>query len=488
MKQSVQKRWLWPSLFFILFSLKLQVYAAQPASSQASESRQSSQSTQKLQNQQACVHKLYSEAFSKDTTFGISSDSLVVANISLDGLEKSDSVVVLRELFHHNGQMFSCAKLEEEVNRLKALDLFSAVSVELLPFVKGDETGIESLTEVQIIYHLQEMTPWMLLPAGKTSDQDGLMLGLSLFHLNLAGRDIRGEVQARGSLQPLLSSKEYLLQFSSPWLVEYPVEWEAVFMRTDSWNALKNYAENSWWVKNRFIWRFWGDLGLQVASEYLLLEHDEQNLAWSAAENSFDHFLLAGLGMVWDTRDVLQNTHKGWRSEALVRQAAGDLHFQDYLLDNRVWLSHKQHILHASSLNRWRPGLESFYMRNHLGGMNSLRGYAPDSSLWAIDEHLFTLEYRYEFFGHKRVQAGPLDLAFGLQWVSGTDMALIRQNDEEYQWLNPGVFSGIHLLLPGLERIRLEVATHQPKAGEEYPLEISLALFGKSTTQRWRGR
>jgi hypothetical protein len=74
------------------------------------------------------------------------------------------------------------------------------------------------------------------------------MLGLALANLNVLGEDIRAEVQYRTSTDPFLDNNEYALYVSSPYFFGLPLGWNFEFLRTDSYDDIRGYQDDSWLV------------------------------------------------------------------------------------------------------------------------------------------------------------------------------------------------------------------------------------------------
>ena len=107
---------------------------------------------------------------------GTCTDGTVVQSIRLEGLKHTNPRVVERELVNREGEPFTAEKFEAEKLRLQDLDLFTEVSV-------ACEGGA-------LTYSFKEIFRWIPAPAGKKTDRDGLMLGLALANINVAGEDI----------------------------------------------------------------------------------------------------------------------------------------------------------------------------------------------------------------------------------------------------------------------------------------------------------
>jgi outer membrane protein assembly factor BamA len=435
-----------------------------------------------------------------------------IVSITISGLQHTQPAVVSRELQHAVGGTFNCSVWGKEQKALQSLDIFAAIQLIPSPGVPAKfaaalpATGFKGHAQdsntVALEYVFVEMFRYMALPALKSSDQDGVMLGLSAFTLNLLGRDIWLEVQARTSINPLLNSTEYMVKSSSPWLGSLPLQYELVFLRTDSYNQLKEFTEKSWWNQLHLQYPIWQLSNQQVLSAVVQNE-------WLYVLNGMHY--RSGVGLNWDGRDRKTNTHDGVLLQAKLLKggglhmgtlsdeysgAGGISNYWEYLLDSRGWFSKGKHIVHGASFVRYRPGLREFYLLTHAGGPNSVRGVQALAQNWGRHEALFTAEYRYEFFDLKPFTILGQKGIWGLQTVLGIDAgvlwgrkplgeiapAVFREARPNPVYL-AGVYGGVHLLIPGLERLRFEYGMDG-----QFSAVFSFGMFEKAETQQWHGR
>ena len=99
-------------------------------------------------------------------------EGTVISSISYEGLEHTKNRVVDRELLNKVGEPYSAEKFDLEKRRLQDLDLFTSVSARC-------EGG-------NLTYSFVEIFRWIPAPAGKTTDRDGLMLGVALARISVA--------------------------------------------------------------------------------------------------------------------------------------------------------------------------------------------------------------------------------------------------------------------------------------------------------------
>lgn len=409
-------------------------------------------------------------------------DGAKIAGVRFEGLERTNTRVVERELQHKVGGFFSSDEFESEKLRLQDLDLFTEISVTCENASGGS---------LNLVYHFKEIFRWIPAPAGKTTDRDGLMVGLALANLNVAGEDIRAEVQYRTAVNPIFDKNEYAFYASSPYFFGLPLGWNFEFLRTDSYDDLRNFRDES------FLW----DLDL----DYEFLPHFSLLGTVAARNLEYAAFLPeAGLGFAFDYRDSKLDTRKGVYFEyMLTHVGAGDTHdadcggilpckemggenFWEYLTDARAYFTVNRFVTGATALVRLRPGDVERYDYFYHGGTNTFRGLdGPDSLHLGIHEAILTLEERFVLIERHAASVWGINFFYGIQLVAGLDASILWDKG------NPGwddyegaVYGGVHLVIPALDRIRFEVG-YSPDTGEP---KFTFGLFDKTTSARWRSR
>ncbi len=394
-------------------------------------------------------------------------DGKRIASVRLAGLEDTDPRVVERELFHSPGAKFSGREFLDEKSRLESLDIFSDVSIACSE-TEGGGLALE--------YRLTELLHWIPSPAGKKTDQDGWMLGVALAHLNVLGEDIRVEAQYRTSIDPLFDSKEFAIYASSPWLGNLPVSWNLEFLRTDSWDDLRGFDDRSWFLHLELDAKLFRNLYVVFSPSYRYVER-------------FGSVPDLGVGALLENRDSKTDPRRGAFEEFRVtRYGAFDSsveNFVEYLWDNRLYVSRGRWITGASSLVRFRPGRQMFFDRLHQGGANTLRGFSPDSSVHGRHEAIWNIEERFVLLERRPFTVLGANLFWGLQLVAGVEGSFLWDNRmpgwEDYR---QSVYGGIHVLIPALDRLRIE-AGYSPDGGG---VKISIGLYDKNVSLRWRSR
>ena len=435
-------------------------------------------------------------------------EGTLISAISFEGLEHTKPRVVERELLNRVGEPFSAEKFEAEKRRLQDLDLFTEITVSCSANLNSSDSPREdSLSSFvfrlsSVTYSFKEIFRWIPSPAGKETDRDGLMIGLALANLNVLGEDIRAEVQYRTSTDPFLKNNEYAFYVSSPYLFGFPLGWNFEFLRTDSYDDIHGYQDDSWLV----------DLDL----DYEMLPH--LSLLGTVAGRVLKEAAFLpefGLGFAFDFRDSKLDTRKGVYYEYMLThvgagnnqdsgcdvsdgencEGMGGENYWELLTDARAYWTLSRFVTGATALARYRPGDVKFYDYYYHGGPNTFRGRggsalggkedSADSVRLGVHEVLLTLEERFVLMERHAASVMGVNFFYGVQLVAGFDGSLLwdsgRPGWDDYEG---AVYGGLHLVIPALDRIRFEVG-YRPDRGEP---AFYFGLFDKVTSSRWRSR
>ena len=392
------------------------------------------------------------------------SDGAKIESIEFEGLEHTKPRVVWRELTHKVGGSFSQKTFESEKLRLQDLDLFTDIYV--------------SCKNGNVVYNFKEIFRWIPSPDSKTTDRDGLMLGLALANLNVLGEDIRAEVHYRTAIDPFFENNEYAFYASSPYLFGIPLGWNIDFTRTDSWDDLREFKDASWLLSLDLNWKF--------VPHYSLLG----KLTYRYLENGPGVLPEFGLGFAVDYRDSELDTRKGFYFESDVTHVGvggrqGE-NFVEFLEDARAYYTLGRFVTGATALVRLRPGDVKRYDYFYHGGTNSFRGLnSPDADHLGVHEMLLNLEERFVLLERRSASLWGINFFYGIQLVAGFDASVLwDQGAPGWKNYEGAVYGGLHIVIPALDRIRFEVG-YSPDTGKP---KFSWGILGKTTTQRWRSR
>jgi outer membrane protein assembly factor BamA len=423
-------------------------------------------------------------------------DGTVISSVRFEGLEHTNPRVVQRELLNKAGEAFSTEKFETEKRRLQDLDLFTDITVECSSGL--DSSGAlhpqNDVGATRLTYRFQEIFRWIPAPAGKKTDRDGLMIGLALANLNVLGEDIRAEVQYRTSTDPFLDNNEYAFYASSPYLFGLPLGWNLEFLRTDSYDDIRGFQDDSWLL----------DLDL----DYGITPHLSLLMTVAGRELKDAAFLPeVGFGFAFDFRDSKLDSRQGVYFEYMLTHVGegddrdfscniiddgatcdggmGGENYREFLTDARAYYTLWRFVTGATALVRYRLGDVERYDYYYHGGANTFRGHEADSNYLGVHEVLLTLEERFVLMERHAASLWGIDFFYGVQLVAGLDGSLLwdkgRPGWDDYEG---AVYGGIHLVIPALDRIRFEVG-YSPDKGEPV---FYFGLFDKVTSSRWRSR
>lgn len=392
---------------------------------------------------------------------------------SYEGLRNTKSFVVDRELSQGVGDSLSCRVLDRERKALEGLDLFASAE----PVVRDTTDG------VVVRWRFKELLQNLPFVAFRKTDEDGTILGPAFASLNLMGRDIRLEAYARARVLPdLWGSSELLLLAESPWLGDLHLGWSLLASRFDSWDALDSGRRTGYEGRIELSkpfrqWRILSAAGL------ISMETSRRELSLGG-----DPDLVPSLyaGLARDTRDALQDPRSGAYLEAGSGLHGGPLGGEAehalFLADLRSWSTpHSRITLHASALARARPGTVPAWDRYRAGGSSTLRGFET-GELQGRDEALGMFEVRWRLIERSPWSLFGIPSWYALQPVAGLDAAALGTTGSSTRAF--ATYAGVHLLLPAIDRLRLEVA----RDVEGGPVRVSFGLYERSAIQRWRVR
>lgn len=426
----------------------------------------------------------------------LADDNRRITRIEHRGLVKTEPSTVNYYLLQREGNFYNPDLWPTEKNLLMDLDIFA--DVDLIVTYRSD--GVE------LIYTYKELPAYIFYPAMKRTDQDGLLLGPGITLTNIFGMGIHQEIISRYTAVPVpMRAKEFLSYTRIPALPDFPFYTELTVNYFESYNTLKLFDERSVYAECSMIYKLNRDLKFKVEATSFSVRHDSRARVFSAGGKSAEMFLgdgvwdfvpSLGAGVIFDTREREMNPHRGIYNELLVsvygERLGGDGNFTEYLYDMRGYIpAGDSHILHVNLLAQYRPGTIPAYELYHIGGVNTLRTYSPDPSICGQHEILWTIEYRYELFANRQISLLDINGYYGIQFVLGMDNA--------HYWF-PGVglheggylnsfFAGVHLLVPVLERVRLEFGLHGPyNDRNEIRFGIDFGWYEKACDQRRRVR
>jgi outer membrane protein assembly factor BamA len=407
-------------------------------------------------------------------------DSLEIAALELRGLRTTRREVVLRELLNGPGRRFHCSRWELEKIKLEDLDVFADISL---------ETAVRD-SQVTLIYTFRELPPYIPFIALAKTEQDGLSLGPALASLNFLGQGIRAEFLSRFG-----GTTEFQLSLSSRRLGSLPLEYDLAALRVDSYNHFNDFHEDSWRYKLDLAHRIRGRFSLIYMGEIFLVGADRPGIMLSGDPSGGERDFIPrlGAGWQWDGRDRRHNPTRGVYQEFRYTLAGnglgGPADYSEWLGDGRVYLPwQSRHVLQLAGLYQYRSGVVGrtlgVYDRFHVGGINTLRGYGNDA-FQGKSEFLLTLENRMDWLGKRTVKLWRWSGYYGLQGIVGVEAASLWDHTALLERdFHTGVYAGVHILMAGVDRIRLECGSKFAKFSFTY----DIGILDKADIQRFRAR
>jgi hypothetical protein len=409
-------------------------------------------------------------------------DSLPIAAQEFAGLRTTRKEVVQRELRNRVGERFSCARWESERNRLEDLDIFADVRLR----------AVAKDSAVILTYVFRELPPYIPFLAVAKTEQDGLSLGPALASLNFLGQGIRAEFITRFG-----GTTEFQASLSSTRLWDLPVKYDFAVLRVDSYNNFEAFHEDSWRAKLDLAHGL-GESGLPepayilYAGELFFMNRGARDSGVLLRDGG-DFVPRLGTGILWDGRDRRHNPRKGLYQELRVTQNGGFLggpaDYREWLSDTRAYLPWwNRHTIALSGLYQFRDGAlgGSFgrYDRFHVGGVNTLRGYSNDA-VRGKSELILTVENRMDWIRKRTLRLWKWSGYYGLQGILGWEGASLWDHNALLERdFHAGAFAGVHLLLAGADRIRLEAGSKFAKI----QVETDVGILDKADVQRFRAR
>jgi outer membrane protein assembly factor BamA len=422
-------------------------------------------------------------------------DSSPITEIRIEGLSTTREETVRRELRHHIGETFREEIWQKEKARFESMDIFAT----------SELTVTENNQGTILTYGFTELPFFIPFIAMKVTDQNGWMAGPAIAFLNMLGRGIRLELFARATIVPeFFRARELLFTISNRWIGSLPLEYDVFIVYNDLYNSLKLFDETSVTGNFDFFYRLTPNFKILATTEFYWVREDQANQNFTAgaftsplflgSEN--DYWVKLGFGASYDCRDRTINPHNGIYQEVRFSQYGGFLggpaDYREVLFDFRgYYTAFSHHIFHLSLLGQYRPGTMGAYDFYHVGGTNTLRTYSPEPEFFGQHEFLATFEYRWEIIERLNFTLFGFNLFFGLQWVFGTDQAVLWDSDDTIGMgrYYGGYFTGAHLLFPGFRRMRIEFGIHGDETKEaKVAFGFTFGLWEKATVQRWRVR
>jgi outer membrane protein insertion porin family len=351
-----------------------------------------------------------------------------IADVRLQGLERTKAKVVKRELLFRPGEVIGYSRLLESQRRLYLTGLFQSVFIRPEPAASGDSAKKDILIE------LKENESLEFNDAAGYGSVEKLRGRVEVFNSNLGGTALKAGLTLRASF----ISRAAEASFTEPWTLGVP--W-----RTDL-NLLAEYLEEPGYNILRKVGRLaFGRTFGKRSTASLAYRYEDAELSHVQVEavppELKSNLRTLTLSLIYDTRDNLFNSTRGVYAEGRNEIAGSFLSGTDTFvrLSGRLKYFHplKRSTILATSLEvGWMdffgtsediPLNERFYA----GGPNSVRGFGyqlvgpldaqgdPIGGRFQVVWNL--LEIRQSIY---RMIGGVLFADVGNVWLSAKDFQL----------------------------------------------------------------
>ena len=381
----------------------------------------------------------------------------IVREIRIQGLRNTKESVVRKQLASQVGRLYTEETASDDRRYLDKINVFSSIQI--------DPSVVQG--EVVLTVSVQELWPILAYPSANITSENGFSYGFGATMPSLLGRAISFSGSARfGGLT------ETNLSMQAPWRLRKR-EWFGVkYSYRDRNNKLDSFRENAHelevkiGVKLRQNWRLSGRFG------FMSMGSDVPGITLSS--NNRDATPALGAVLEYDGRDLRSNPHKGWQTIFDVSQnggfLGGDGNFVTTQFDIRRYQPlAARHILAAFSFLTLQSGIVGtdvpIYRDYHIGGTNTVRGWEIDGRQ-GNNQFITTLEYRFELLPPRSFRVYKYGIYAGMQLVAFGDLgtAWYQGSDFTRNMIGGGGF-GVHLLVPFVERIRIEFGFGQSGKG-----------------------
>jgi hypothetical protein len=171
-------------------------------------------------------------------------DRNVITDIRFIGLNRTEQSIVRYVLENRVGEAYSVSRWISEREKLMDLDLFASVSIT----AEARESGIG------LTYTFVELPSFLVFPAMKRTDQDGLLMGPGIVFMNMFGLGIHQELMYRTTVAPdPFRAKEFLSWTKVRRSSGFPLESDLTVNAFNSYNPLKLYNERSLYSLLNFL-------------------------------------------------------------------------------------------------------------------------------------------------------------------------------------------------------------------------------------------
>jgi outer membrane protein insertion porin family len=381
-------------------------------------------------------------------------DGRTVVAIDLAGNSITKDHIIRREIGMQVGDPFSSELRVRSLVNLESLGIFSTVTIEPTP---------AGLDEVSLLVTVKEM-PWIIpYVAFKITDSDGLSIGPALSSLNLIGRDIA--ISGRALFG---GATTFQLRLDWPWISGNHFSHNLFAGHLIRDDTVREFEETS----DEFTPWFGTYLGrkgrLGAGFSYFRMKSDRDGI--TLEPDNIDKLYRIGASIGYDSRDGMQNPHRGWEHEVKVWYTTGSGEFWTTDVDLRRYQPVGRHTLVFSFLNSLQSGVAGTdvpsYLQYVMGGSNSIRGYDLEvlgKELYGKNQLIGTVEYQHLVWDVREIAIYKWSFTLGFEVAAFVDVgaAWSESNDLNLDRTRTGFGAGLRPLLPGIGVLRLDLGVSQ---------------------------
>ena len=380
-----------------------------------------------------------------------------IREIRILGLHHTKEEIILDQLASRKGSRHSEEAARDDYRWLDRLGLFSSVRI------------TPSLVEDQVVLtvEVQELSRILPYPSVNVTGENGVSGGFGVKIPSLLHRGVAFSSSAR--FGPLTEA-EVLLQ--SPWRLRRRDWFDTRYNYRDRPNELEHFNEHAHefeirgGVKYLRNWR--------VGGRFALMSMESEQPGITLSSKNHDYIPALGALLEYDGRDLRSNPHGGWQTIFEVEQNGGWLGGPaDYVTARfdvrRYQPLANRHVLAFFSFATLQTGLVGkdvpLYGNYHIGGTNSLRGWKPDARQ-GNNQFLNTIEYRFTALPPRSFRIHGFGFYFGVELATFADLSTAWDGGTDFtRNMIGGAGFGIRLIIPFVDRIRLDFGLGQSGAG-----------------------
>ena len=381
----------------------------------------------------------------------------LIREIRIEGLRITRESAARDQLASQVGHLYTEETAQDDLRWLDRLGVFS--SIQAKPVVIQDE--------VILTIEVQELPRILPYPSANISDESGFSIGIGARIPSLLQRAIAfsGSTRFGGGSETEVSTH-------TPWKLRRREWFGAKYNYRNRANKMDSFRENSHELEVRIgiglrqNWRLSGRFG------FMSLGSDTSGITLSS--DNRDNTPALGAVLEYDGRDLPSNPHSGWETIFDISQSGGFLGGDGDFVTTQFDIRRYQplaarHVLAFFSYATFQTGSVGetvpVYRDYKIGGKNSVRGWKKGARR-GNNQFLNTLEYRFELFRPRSFRIHSFGFYAGLQLVAFGDLGTAWDQGSEFtgNMIAAGGF-GLHVLVPFVERIRIEFGFGQSGAG-----------------------